>query len=184
MRGAEVNMSLGDDKRLTAQERQELVAFLDNEVPEEVAAMLESKIAGSASARREVEELRQTWDLLDFLPMPEAPTDFSHRTVEILTQADAHAGKLGETLTYWALKIGSVAAAIVAIAGSFLLGQFAVSMAPDHNRQIVQDLPVLQNLDEYEAVGDLRFLELLRDYAPLQDVEDPFKTAAEAPETE
>lgn len=177
-------MNMGDDKRLTGEERQLLVAYLDNEVPEEVAAMIESKIAGSASARREVEELKQAWDLLDFLPMPEASNDFSNRTMEVLTQADAKAGLVGAAVVDGVRRIGAVAAGVLAVVGSFFVGVTAVSFVPDQNRQIVQELPVLEHLDEYQAVRTITFLERLRTFNPLDNVEDPFKQDAEVPESE
>lgn len=167
---------MGQEKRLTGEERQLLVAYLDNEVPEEIAAMLESKIAGSASARREVEELRRTWDLLDFLPMPEASTDFSQRTIEVLTQKEKRPSPLPGAVKSWGIKVGSAAAVIAGLIACFCLGWASVAVVPDPNHEIVRDLPVLERFDEYRAVQSLLFVRALRDLKPLEDIEDPFRT--------
>ncbi len=43
-------------------------------------------------------------------------------------------------------------------------GFFAVVLLmPDPNRQLLEDLPVLENLDEYRQIDDIEFLRMLRD---------------------
>jgi hypothetical protein len=48
---------------------------------------------------------------------------------------------------------------LAALAGGFFT---VVRLAPDPNRQLLEDLPVLENLDEYRQVDDIEFLRLLR----------------------
>ena len=47
----------------------------------------------------------------------------------------------------------------MALAGGFFA---VVRLVPDPNRQLLEDLPVLENLDEYRQVDDIEFLRLLR----------------------
>lgn len=67
---------------LTPEEQENLVAYLDGELEEETARMLEAKLSRSAAARREAEILQRTWELLDYLPRPKAPENFTHRTLQ------------------------------------------------------------------------------------------------------
>ena len=67
--------------RLSSDERADLVAYLDGELPEAHSRVISTKLTQSATARREVEMLKKTWELLDFLPLPQAPPEFSERTV-------------------------------------------------------------------------------------------------------
>src|SRR2546426_5393490 len=67
--------------RLTDEERTNLVAFLDGELDEEQAQGLETKVARSPSARKEVEALEKTWTMLEWLPRVEAPADFTNQTI-------------------------------------------------------------------------------------------------------
>ena len=59
-------MSRGPEQlRLTPDERADLVAYIDGELPEVVARAVETKLTYSATARREVEMLKKTWELKD-----------------------------------------------------------------------------------------------------------------------
>ena len=64
-------MSRGPEQlRLTPDERADLVAYIDGELPEGVSRSLATKLTNSATGRREVEMLRKTWELLGHLPVP------------------------------------------------------------------------------------------------------------------
>src|SRR5262245_29723357 len=67
--------------RLTEDERVNLVAFLDGELPAGDARALEEKVARSESVRKEVQALEKTWNMLDWLPRLEAPAGFASQTV-------------------------------------------------------------------------------------------------------
>ena len=58
--------------RLTPDERADLVAYVDGELPEAHSRLISTKLTHSATARREVEMLQKTWELLDHLPLPQA----------------------------------------------------------------------------------------------------------------
>src|SRR5689334_21188134 len=73
---------MSDPSHLDDEERDELVAFLDGELTENDAHKVEAKLNVDAKARAEADALRRTWDLLDYLPRPEASADFTHRTLE------------------------------------------------------------------------------------------------------
>ena len=55
----------------------------------------------------------------------------------------------------------------LAFGGSILaataIGFLAVALQADPNEQLIDDLPVLENLDEYRKVDDIEFLRRLHD---------------------
>ena len=53
--------------RLTPDERADLVAYVDGELPEAHSRTISTKLTQSATARREVEMLQKTWEMLDHL---------------------------------------------------------------------------------------------------------------------
>ena len=71
-------------------EKEELVAYLDGELPDEVASRVEKSLVDDASARRDVEQLTKTFDLLDLLPTSQASDGLAEKTLTaIRTQAEA-----------------------------------------------------------------------------------------------
>src|SRR5262245_3887898 len=71
--------------------RQRLVAYLDGELDQETAREVEAQLTGSATVRQELETLKKTWELLDFLPKPQAPENFSQRTMTRLSAVKQNA---------------------------------------------------------------------------------------------
>jgi len=61
---------------------EELVAYLDGELSEEQARQMEQRLAADPDLRRRAWLLKKTYDLLDYLPLPEASPDFTTRTLE------------------------------------------------------------------------------------------------------
>ena len=70
-----------DQLRLTPDERADLVAYVDGELPETHSRSIATKLTQSATARREVEMLEKTWEMLDYLPRPRVTEQFSEKTV-------------------------------------------------------------------------------------------------------
>src|SRR3954451_11306178 len=83
-----------DQQRLTPNERADLVAYLDGELGEAESRAIATKLAHSATARREVEFLEKTWELLEYLPRPKASEDFTARTLTEVLNADLMGGRL------------------------------------------------------------------------------------------
>ena len=66
-----------DQQRLSTEDRSNLVAYLDGELTTPRPGSIATKLTQSVTARREVEALRKTWELLDLLPRPKASEDFT-----------------------------------------------------------------------------------------------------------
>jgi anti-sigma factor RsiW len=149
---------MSDPSRLDDEEREELVAFLDGELTEDDAHKVEAKLNVDAKARAEADALRRTWDLLDYLPRPEASADFTHRTLE----------RVGPVRKTQALPRRSRLR--VAVVGAAWAASLLVSVAAGHTgmslwlkrgaaeRDLVRDLRLIENKRLYELGEDLDFV--------------------------
>lgn len=153
-----------DPHRLTADERANLVAYLDGELDESESEAIATKLIASPAARREVELLRKTWDLLDSLPRPDVPPDFTSRTL-------AEVSQLGRAGSWWqdrlraglpqAVRLLALAAASVAVLSiSYAVARWGW---PDPTARLERELSLAEHLDEYQAVGSFEFLRKLDD---------------------
>jgi anti-sigma factor RsiW len=140
---------------LTAEERESLVAYLDGELDEEAARALEAKLNRNATTRREVEALKQTWELLDYLPRPQAPEDFTHRTLEKLDTRELATVRRRR----WLRGVSWVAGVVAAGTLSFALVCYWPRPAPPEPSP--EDLRVLEHRDYwpyYENIDNIEFL--------------------------
>src|SRR5689334_24912554 len=80
---------MADD--LNEQRRDELTAYLDGELDEATAAVVEQRLRDDPALRREAETLKRAWEMLDFLPQPEPSTDFASRTLSMAVPIPAAA---------------------------------------------------------------------------------------------
>ena len=150
-------------EKMTSQQRENLVAYLDGELDEASTEEIERTLARSAKARHEVDMLTRTWELLDTLPKSKASDEFSERTlssikVEDLKQSAAgwfRPANWGRRLypVFWGL--GLIAAAIVA----FSVSRYGI---PDESEQLVEELPLIDNYNVYSDIVDVEFLQQLQ----------------------
>jgi anti-sigma factor RsiW len=108
-----------DQLRLTPDERADLVAYVDGELPEGHARIISTKLTKSATARREVEMLQKTWEMLDYLPRPQVTEHFSEKTVSHIRRLDLQGHSWEPVLIAWSVRLGRLAIYIL-IAGAFL----------------------------------------------------------------
>ena len=145
--------------RLNAEDRDNLVAYLDGELDEPSTRRIERALAGSEVARHEVEMLTRTWELLDLLPTEIAPADFTQRTVTAARSLDTTV-PLHRRPWFRAARRGATAAGwVAALAGAGTLGYVAANRwVPRENDPVVRDLELLQNLGELREAGGVDFL--------------------------
>ncbi|MEN6405190.1 MAG: hypothetical protein ABFC77_01840 [Thermoguttaceae bacterium] len=150
-----------DEASAKQQLDEQLVAYLDGELSVEESRRLEEQLAADADARRRLQEMERTWDLLDDLDASPAGDQFARSTLEMVavsarqdveqSLAEAPRRRLRRTLA-----VG------VAMTTAALLGFFIVWwLQPDPNRNLLRDLPILENLDPYRQVKTLDFLQKL-----------------------
>ncbi len=166
---------MGKSSPLNEDERSELVAYLDGELDETTAAALEAKLHLNPKARAEAEQLRRTWELLDFLPKSQPSVDFTHRTMERViaeTQAANFRYRLLPHGRPMLKGLGWAAVILVAAVVGFGSGRLVPKpgepeppkeVAADIGPEWVRDYRVIQNRRLYEHVGDLQFIKKLAD---------------------
>ena len=155
-------MATGPEQRLTPTERANLVAYLDGELGEGESRMIATKLTSSPTARREVEVLEKTWELLEYLPRPKAPDDFTVRTMTEVQQLAAEGGKFEALARQVSLRAARAAMWTTASLLTFGLGYLVTHWVwPNPTARLARDLPIAEHLDEYQEVGTMDFLDEL-----------------------
>ena len=156
---------------LSDEERAELVAYLDGELDEAESRRVEARISQDPAARAEVESMKRTWEMLDYLPRVEPSPTFTQRTVSLVTAEHAAALKSGRQRRHWRVGAGWAAAILVAALGGFA----GVTLLAPHeptDEDLVRDLRVLENQKLYEQIDSVGFLKSL-DQPDLFGDDDP-----------
>ena len=155
---------------LTSEEREDLVAYLDGELDEQGSEGIEQLLARSETARREVDALERTWDLLDVLPQVRASDTFTARTMSTIRVSE---GNRAAPPRAWSplVRRGAIAAVcLLGLAGSAALGFYlAHESRRDGTEILVRDLPVIESLDVYREIQDEAFLRRLEETRLLDD---------------
>ena len=141
---------------------EQLVAYLDGELPADEALELEGQIAVDPALREEMNRMEMTWGLLDYLPRAEVDEAFTHSTINLVAQSAQEVVRLEQNLLprqrqrQLLCGLGGIVSA--GLAGFLVMNQFR----PDPNEPLLRDLPLLQHLEQYRQVDDLEFLRLLK----------------------
>lgn len=162
-RAREVGMSRGPDQlRLTPDERANLVAYVDGELPEVSARAIATKLTQSATARREVEMLQKTWELLGHLPMPQVDAQFSERTITEIQRLELKAPGWDPRVKSWTARSAQAIIYLVLCGVGLGLGYVAARWFwPDPAARLAQDLSLAEYLNEYLEIGSFEFLSQL-----------------------
>lgn len=164
---------MADHSRLNTDERADLVAFLDRELPEDRSRSLEEKLTRSLSARREIESLKSTWDLLDLLPHPQADALFTDRTITLAINEPGRDEALVSAARGAVRRISTLLLVVgLAVVGG-LIGYAGVRWAwPDPTARLARDLTIAEHLDDYRAAGSLEFLRRLDESTVFKEASD------------
>jgi len=142
---------------------EQLVAYLDGELDDESSRRLEQQLASDSTLRDQLSRLERTWDALDELERIEVDQEFTRTTIEMVALAaerehqEEERRRPARRRRQWLLGLAAIVLACFAgFAGTWYF-------LPDPNRQLIEDLPVLQRLDEYQLIDTIEFLKLLRD---------------------
>jgi anti-sigma factor RsiW len=154
---------MNDESQIAAEATidEELVAYLDGELDPAAATRVERRLADDASYRARLAQLQRAWDMLDTLQRAEADDDFARSTVEMVAvQAidDVQTGQMRAVRRrslWWA---GVAAALVVAALSGYL---WLSNRLDGPNRELVQDLPVIERMDEYRYADSVEFLQEL-----------------------
>lgn len=164
---------MADHQRLTADERADLVAFLDGELAEDRVRFLEEKLTRSLSGRREIESLKSTWDLLDLLPRPPADDAFTERTITIASERLEGDDRLVGAARIAFRRIVSLLIVLTVPTLSGLLGYSVTRWIwPDRTARLARDLTIAERLDDYQAAGSFEFLRRLDESTLFKEASD------------
>jgi anti-sigma factor RsiW len=156
---------MADLQPLNDDEREELVAYLDGELAATEAQSMEKRLDADPRLRAEVDALRQTWNLLDYLPRPEPSANFTHRTVDRIAAVRPTA-TVRPRWRRWALRLSWAAALVVA----GMVGYAGVArmvpglppaghdLSPEAEQQLVRDLRLIERLGQYQLIDDIHLL--------------------------
>lgn len=149
-----------DQQRLTPDERANLVAYLDDELNEAESRAIATKLTQSVSARREVDALAKTWELLDFLPRPKMSGDFTQRTLTEVGRLEVTGDRLAGLASRTLRHAGRTALWSLLAAALFVAGLVATRWIwPDPTARLARDLSIAESYDDYRAIGSIEFLE-------------------------
>ena len=148
-----------DEPNMASEEQ--LISYLDGELPPEQAHQLETVLADDPEMQRRLQQHQRAWDLLDALPQTDVNNDFTRSTVEMVAlsvsaeneqkkEAIRHRDRIG----WWIVIEVLVVAALLGFIGVRI-------MVTAPNRQLVEDLRVLEDLDAYRNAEAIEFLRAL-----------------------
>jgi hypothetical protein len=141
---------MDETKPLTPTDREDLIAYLDNEADLQATARVQSLLEKNAAARQEKDLLEESWRMLDVLGRPAASPNFRERTTS-LASTNAYTDDLKTKRWGFHIWLGAVAAGLLG-------GWFGMWLMPDRHRETLKLLPVLERFDGLRAAGTIDFL--------------------------
>ncbi|SFJ64903.1 anti-sigma factor family protein [Planctomicrobium piriforme] len=145
--------------RLSTEDRENLAAYLDGELDENGTRRIESILTSSEVARNDVDLLARTYEMLDLLPRPKAPNDFTEKTLAT-AKLEGYRKPLSQQPWFrWAQRgavLGGWSLAIL-VAGAF---GYALTnrWIPTQDDLLLQQLPLMEKLDSYVEADSIEFL--------------------------
>jgi len=161
-------MTSSDQTQSAPKQPEELIAYLDGELNDAAAADVEERLARDPQVRQQVEKLIRAWDLLDLLPAARASSEFTERTLSAIgtrrkptdnANTEFLPVDLGRRVRAsggrWAIRVVGLIGLLIAAAIGFN-GSFRRNAEPID--ELLTELPLIERLGEYQAVGDVEFL--------------------------
>ena len=150
-----------DDRAVVDAVEEELVAYLDGELPADDVERIERRLADDQQFHARLLRLQKAWDMLDYLPKGEPSESFTRSTVEMVTQSlEQEATRIHRQRVHRGFWIAAGLACLSAVGGA--IGFQIIRWRQEApNRQLVKDLPVIENSDLYRNADSITFLERL-----------------------
>lgn len=148
---------------------EELVAYLDGELPPADCRAVEDRLANDEEYRQQLRDFDQAWEALDALPAATVDDHFAKTTIELacvaaqedLSQRKSLAAVEGRSRLRWWMA-GGVAAALMA----FIMVRALMS---HRNNTQLADLPVIGQVNTLTLVPDIEFLRKLSNAVQPED---------------
>ncbi|MEM9701941.1 MAG: hypothetical protein AAF907_05815 [Planctomycetota bacterium] len=171
--------------RLTAEDRDDLVAYLDGELEGPAGDRIEKALSSSPVARNEVEMLTRTWDLLDLLPTADPDQTFTQRTLAAAKALETSVPLSERKSVHIAKGAGVLAVWIAGLAAAAAVGYLATAAwVPGESDPIVRDEPLIRDLPRLRDAHSREFLDLLSREGVLSDLPPDLDPDPPAPPTE
>lgn len=137
---------------------EQLVAYLDGELPPAELHALEKRLGTDAALRVRLRELQNGWDLLDELPLASSSSQLLETTLR-MAALDGAVGTKSTANKPLRRQLSGTFWLGFATAGCFLLG-IALMRGRDYLRfqKQLRDLPVAMHLDAYLRAADLELM--------------------------
>lgn len=151
------------DELTLSRDEEMLAAYLDGKLDDDDAREVASRLADDDALRQRVNRLAQAWALLDELPRSQLDESFTRSTIEMVAvaaEADVQRDVTRRVRWQWVAGMGAACALAVATGVGFWITN---RMLPDPNRQLVEDLPIIEEMDLYQQIGSVGYLEKLAD---------------------
>lgn len=152
---------------------EELVAYLDGELDAAESERIERRLSEDPEYRLQLTKLQRAWDMLDHLPRARVGDAFTQTTIEMVAVNAEHDSSKRKRI----LRVRRIAAWLGVVAAGTLavfLGYRTVHQRLDGpNRQLLEDLPVVENVDLYYHAEDIEFLEELAASGVFDDEVEP-----------
>lgn len=154
------------------EQSEELVAYLDGELNDEAATQIEETLAKDAAVRQDVEKMTRAYEMLDLLPSAKASNSFTEKTLSAITARPKLADD-NEAETEYLPELGRRVRAsgprwavrIVGLVGLMIVATIGFNRTSQRDAQdidvLLTELPLLERFDQYQAAGDVKFLEQL-----------------------
>jgi anti-sigma factor RsiW len=151
---------------LNEDEKAELVAYLDGELDEPATQAIEAMLATNPDARAELDSLKQTWGMLDYLPKASPSPNFTNRTLEKLSLESIRTAPASKSVpaaprrVRWRLAVGWAASVMLAIGLGYWAAPhlFPAANSEPSDEPLVRHLPILEKWRFYENVDDRDFI--------------------------
>jgi anti-sigma factor RsiW len=151
------------DETSDTQLHDELTAYLDGELDAESVRRVEERLARDADYRLELRRLERAWNMLDRLPRASVDEIFTKTTIEMVAVAAVEDAAAVQEVVPRRRRRQRLVAGVAALAAGvvgFFLGH---ALWPDPNRQLLKDLPLLEQFELYYQADNIEFLHMLND---------------------
>lgn len=145
---------------------EQIVAYLDGELPPGESAEVERRLAADERFRQELQSMERAWTALDELPRATVSDKFSQTTMELAVSAARQ--EVSQKSGAFRRKPRTLSALMFLLGAACVLLGFVAArqLTSDPNRQLLAALPVIRNVDLYtqlkgSADDEIRFLSLL-----------------------
>ena len=129
------------------------------------------RLLRSEVARHEVEALARTFELLDVLPSMNASEDFASKTLTNLKVTEEPFQLADQWWFRSASRVGIAAGWLVSLMACGWVGfQLTTRWIPNPSEDVLRELPLIENLDQYQDIGEFDFLNQLKRQGLFDDV--------------